>query len=100
MILLLPYLTASALLIWNCHERGIACNMSTERSVALAWAASAIGMAVAFGTHFLLLVLLTLLVSAEAPDTLGPVWKGVGYAVGIYAQHRAGLRLIPPARSR
>ena len=62
MILLLSYLTASALLIWNCHERGIACKMSTERSVALAWAASAVCMAVAFGTHFLLLILLTLLV--------------------------------------
>ena len=100
MMLLLPYLTASALLVWNCHERGRAAKMSSERSIALAWAASGVGMAVAFGTHFLLMVLLTLLVSAETPDALRPVWKGVGYTAGIYAQYRAGLRLIPPAQSR
>ena len=100
MIVLLPYLTASALLIWNCHERGRAARMSSERSIALAWAASAVGMAAAFGTQAILLTLLTLLVSADLPNALEAVWKGVGYAVGIYAQHRAGLRLIPPARSR
>ena len=98
MIFLLPYLVASALLIWSCHERGRAAGMSSERMAALAWAASAVGMAVAFGTHFLLLILLTLLVSAEEPDTLGPVWKGAGYAYGVSAQHRAGLRLIPPIK--
>lgn len=83
------------LLVWGCSERGGATKIISEQVPLLAWCASTVGLAAAFGVQFLLQIVLVLLVSAEARDALEPVWKGVGYAFGIYAQHRDDLRLIP-----
>lgn len=91
----MPYLVASVLLICGRSERGRPTKIISEQAHLLAWAASTVGLAAAFDTQFLLQIVLVLLVSAGAPDALEPVWKGVGYAFGIYAQRRADLRLIP-----
>ena len=86
---------AGVLLIWGCRERGRATKMISEQVNLLAWAASTVGLAATFGTQLLLQIVLVLLVSAGAPDALEPVWEGVADAFGIYAQRRAGLRLVP-----
>lgn len=91
----MPYLVASVLLIWGRSERGRATKIISEQAHLLAWATSTVGLAAAFDTQFLLQIVLALLVSTDSRDALEPVWKGVGYAFGIYAQHRSGLRLIP-----
>ena len=93
------YLFVTGFLIYGGVQRGRAAGMSSQQRHLRAWGAAAVGLAVAFGTQFLLGFLLGLLLPIDILIGLGIVWTAFGAilsaVLGLLTQHLTTRRLIP-----
>ena len=92
---LLTYIFWSCFLIYDCHERGRRTALSAEQLFLRTMSASAVGIGMWAVSKALVTSLLAGLTSAEAAQALETVSEGIGVAIGLVAQHRAGHRLVP-----
>ena len=92
---LVTYIFWSCFLIYDCHERGRRTALTDEQLFLRTMSASAVGIGMWAVSKALVTVLLAGLTSAETAHTLEPLSEGIGVAIGLVAQHRAGHRLVP-----